>query len=407
MQTGETVEDVQHALEWPDGRRRYISVNGAPLRDESGRVSAAVFLITDITQRHLAEQALLDSETRFRLVAENMSDLVCLHQADGRYIYISPSCTALLGYEPEELIGHTPYELFHPDDREHIHHNVHSPILAGKATTPITYRIRRKQGDYIWVETLTKPIRDAQGQIIQLQTTSRDVTEKVQIQQQLEHDALHDALTQLPNRSQLMSRLELALERVKHHADYSFTLLFWDLDHFKVVNDSLGHFVGDELLIQIAAVFQQAIRSVDLAVRLGGDEFVLLLEDETDAQAAIRVVQRIFAQLRSPFIVEGREVVVSASVGIVQGTAAYQNASELLRDADIAMYRAKARGRGRYEVFNPAMHQEALARLQLEQDLRQGIKQQEFQLCYQPIVSLSTGQVSGFEALIRWHHPQQ
>lgn len=360
----------------------------------------------DLSDRKQAEEALRESETRYRLLAENMNDLVCLHDRQGRYLYVSPSCEALLGYRYDELLGQDPDDFLHPDDRDRIYEEAQAAVLAGKAT-PITYRIRHKSGHYIWFETLTKPILDARGTIIQLQTTSRDVTERVQVQKQLEHDALHDALTQLPNRQLLMERLELAMNRAKRFNHYHFAVLFLDLDRFKVINDSLGHLAGDHLLVTIAQRLQAALRSIDLVARLGGDEFVILLEDIQNMQEAIHATERIFTVFQTPLLLEGREVYTTASIGIVLGNPDYCTPSELLRDADIAMYRAKNKGRAQYEIFDAEMYTQALNQLHLENDLRRAIAQQEFVLYYQPIVALKTGQIIGFEALIRWQHPNQ
>ncbi len=360
----------------------------------------------DLRDRKQAEEALRESETRYRLLAENMNDLVCLHDRQGRYLYVSPSCESLLGYRYDELLGQDPYEFLHPDDRDRIYQEAQAATLAGK-NTPITYRIRHKSGHYIWFETLTKPILDTNGTIIQLQTTSRDVTERVQVQRQLEHDALHDALTQLPNRQLLMERLELAMNRAKRFNHYHFAVLFLDLDRFKVVNDSLGHLAGDHLLVTIAQRLQSTLRSIDLVARLGGDEFVILLEDIQNMQEAVHATERIFTVFQTPILLGGREVYTTASIGIVLGNQDYCHASELLRDADIAMYRAKHKGRAQYEIFDVEMYTQALHQLHVENDLRRAIAQQEFVLYYQPIVALATGQIVGFEALIRWQHPSQ
>ncbi|MEI6065358.1 MAG: diguanylate cyclase, partial [Pseudanabaena sp. ELA748] len=366
----------------------------------------ATILIRDISDRKKAELSLRESEERYRVLAENINDLVCLHHPDGRYLYVSPSCEELLGYRYNEMLGQDPYTYFHPDDRDRIQQEAHTAAISGKSI-PITYRMRQKSGNYIWFETLTNPIMDATGQVVQLQTTSRDVSDRIQVQKQLEHDTLHDALTGLPNRNLLMERLELCIHRAKRLDNYHFAVLFLDLDRFKVINDSLGHLAGDKLLMAISRKLQATLREIDLVARLGGDEFVILLDEIKDVQEAIHATQRIFADLKLPLTIEGREVYTTSSIGIVLGTKDYAQASHLLRDADIAMYRAKNSGKARYEIFDTQMHREALIRMHLENDLRQAIDCQEFVLHYQPIVSLDSGYLVGFEALMRWQHPSQ
>ncbi|WP_254175085.1 bifunctional diguanylate cyclase/phosphodiesterase [Planktothrix pseudagardhii] len=351
-----------------------------------------------------AEQALRESEQRYRLLAENINDLVCLHDQDRRYLYLSPSCESLLGYGYNELIGKDPYILFHPDDRDRIVEEFRAVIL-GKNDISITYRIRQKSGNYIWLETLTKPILNEAGKVVQIQTTSRDVTERILVQERFKYEALHDALTGLPNRNLLMERLKLGINRIRNFEGYRFAVLFLDLDRFKVINDSLGHLVGDQLLIATAHKLQSIVRSIDLVARIGGDEFVILLDEIKDIQEAIRVTERIFKTLTSPLIIEEREIYVSTSIGIVLGTKDYIRDSDLLRDADIAMYRAKNQGKARYEIFDREMHAVAIKRLHLENDLRRAIEQQQFLVYYQPIINLSNHRLIGFEALVRWQHP--
>jgi len=407
MESGRTLNSWSYAwrIRTPSGREKWLEAAGKPTRQPNGDIIWDT-LILDVSDRKQAENALRASETRYRLLAENMNDLVCLHNLQGRYLYVSPSCELLLGYQTDEMLGQDPYTFIHPDDRDRIYQEVHAAAVGGKPT-PITYRIRQKSGRYIWFETLTKPIVNETEQIVQLQTTSRDVTDRIQVQNQLKHDALHDALTGLPNRHLLMERLELAINRVKRLEGYHFAILFLDLDRFKVINDSLGHLAGDQLLIAIAQKLQSMLRSLDLVSRLGGDEFVILLEEIQDIQEAIHTTERIFAALQTPFMVEEREVYTTFSVGIVLGTKDYAEASHLLRDADIAVYRAKHKGKARYELFDAEMHTQALNRLHLENDLRRAIEHQEFVLHYQPIVALNTGCLIGFEALIRWQHPTQ
>ena len=235
----------------------------------------------------------------------------------------------------------------------------------------------------------------------------QEIRDRQQAQEQLVYSALHDALTHLPNRTLLMERLEMALQRVKRYPDHLFAVLFIDLDRFKTINDSLGHQVGDRLLLAIAHQLQQLVRSTDTVARLGGDEFIILLDPIQDINDAIRVADRIQLQLRSPLQLAGREVSIGASIGITASATHYQQGAELLRDADIAMYRAKEQGKARYEIFDRAMYAEAIERLQIENDLHQALIGQEFHLNYQPIISLDTGKIIGFEALLRWVHPER
>ncbi|MBD0333942.1 MAG: EAL domain-containing protein [Cyanobacteria bacterium Co-bin13] len=403
-----TGEDIRFELwfEHPAIGREFNSITYSPYRELDGTVSGVVVSIRNLTDLKLAQEALRESEARFRLVAENMSDLVCLHDLEGTFVYVSPSCRALLGYNPEELVGTSPYDLFHPEECDRLRETIHRPALQNIGAST-TYRIRHKSGEYIWLETLSNSILDAADQVVQIQTSSRNVTEKIEIQNRLKYEALHDALTGLPNRNLLMERLALALERLQRHTDFNFAVLFLDLDRFKVINDSLGHQVGDDLLLAIAQKLSALVRTVDLAARLSGDEFVVLLEDIEGASDAVRIAERVLQDLQQPFTLQGREVFISTSIGIVIGSSHYQQGDELLRDADIALYRAKANGKACYAIFDPQMHLQVMREMHLENALRLALEQQQFILHYQPVVSLKTGRIKSFEALVRWLHPQQ
>jgi len=238
-----------------------------------------------------------------------------------------------------------------------------------------------------------------------LQKLQEEIISRQKLQSQILDIALHDSLTGLPNRVLFIRRLKNALNRAKQEPNYKFAVLFLDCDRFKVINDSLGHLVGDELLIAIAHRLQTCLLPIDTLARLGGDEFGILLENITDINIAIQVAERILQQLSLAFKLSRYEVFMNASIGISWGNKDYDRPEYLLRDADTAMYRAKAQGRAKYHVFDPAMHQEAIHLLELENDLRRGVERQEFLVYYQPIVSLTTGRISGFEALVRWQHP--
>ena len=231
--------------------------------------------------------------------------------------------------------------------------------------------------------------------------------ERRRVEEQLLHEALHDELTGLPNRALLRARLEHAMARAKRRQDYLFAVLFLDLDHFKIVNDSLGHTIGDQQLIATARRLETCLRPGDTVARFGGDEFTILLDDITDISDAIRIAQRLQKHLKQPLRLDGHQVCTTASIGIALSATGYDRPEDLLRDADIAMYRAKALGRARHEVFDTAMHARAMARLQLETDMRHAIERQEFRMHYQPIISLRTGRIAGFEALLRWQHPER
>jgi diguanylate cyclase (GGDEF)-like protein len=234
-----------------------------------------------------------------------------------------------------------------------------------------------------------------------------DITERKLAEEQLLHDAFHDSLTNLPNRALFTDLLGRSLGRAQRRADYRFAVLFIDLDRFKVVNDSLGHSVGDELLRAITRRIERCVRPGDTVARLGGDEFTILVDDIGNASDATRVADRIQRELTQPFNLSGHEVFTSASIGIALSASGYEEVDDLLRDADIAMYRAKALGKARYEVFDTAMHARAMALLELETDLRRAIERNEFRLYYQPVVNLETGRIAGFEGLVRWQHPQR
>lgn len=233
------------------------------------------------------------------------------------------------------------------------------------------------------------------------------IAERQQWEEQLLHNAFHDALTDLPNRALLLDRLRVCLTRAKRHKNSQFAVVFIDLDRFKLVNDSMGHRIGDQVLVQVARRLQRCLRAADTVARLGGDEFGILLEDVQQIGDVSHVIERVRQELALPVYVEGREVFTSASMGIALSATGYEEAEDLLRDSDTAMYRAKAQGTGQHEVFDASMHEYVVKLLSLETDLRRAIERREFVLQYQPIVFLPTGQITGLEALVRWRHPDR
>jgi PAS domain S-box-containing protein len=369
-------------------------------------------------RRQLAERDQL-----FQLISENAADMIALVDSEGRRLYNSPAYQKVLGYSPEELRATSSIEQIHPDDRARVLQAAEKARLSGQGERA-EYRIRHKDGTWRTLESTACAIRDARGQTDKLVIVNRDITERKRAEEMLAHNAFHDGLTGLPNRALFLDRLQHALTLSKRHTNYKFAVLLIDVDEFRIINDSLGHAAGDELLIQIGQRLKNSVRRADLVsrprrrdmpemlanddslARLGGDEFTILLDDIRDPIEAIRVAERVQSELAPPFAVNQQEIVISASIGIASSTSSHTQAEDLMRDADLAMYRAKRGGKARCEVSDTAMHANAMKRLRMETDLRKALDQKEFRVHYQPIVSLRTGRISGFEALTRWQRPE-
>jgi diguanylate cyclase (GGDEF)-like protein/PAS domain S-box-containing protein len=348
------------------------------------------------------------SERRFRGLIANTSDLILICTTRGTIMYQSPAAEATWGYQGAELLDKSFVDLTHPDDQpawrslwEQMLQA--APDAAGGIGRTIELRLRDSSGTWRHAEVVTTNLlHDAavQGLVV----TVRDVTERKTFEQQLTQQAFYDALTGLPNRVLFRDRLEQALVRAGRRKD-AVGLLFLDLDNFKLINDSLGHQVGDKLLIEAAARLRACVRNQDTVARLGGDEFVVVLELLAGEEDALPVAKAIAHQFSRPFILDDREVVVTVSIGIAVSTAGQEHADNLLRNADVAMYRAKSDGRARYVVFDPSMHTDSLARLELENDLRRALQHDELRVYYQPIITMGTGKITEVEALVRWQHP--
>ncbi|RZM82014.1 EAL domain-containing protein [Leptolyngbya iicbica] len=368
----------------------------------------------ELQKRQATEQALRDQQSFFTSLYEQATLGIAFCQSDGQIVQANAKYCALTGYSERELQLMSLSQLVHPDDQ-----NLHQELLSQinrseKSAFTIDERYVGRDQSVLWVNLTASVIRDEQGNFEVLAAIIQDISDRKQLEAerqqaetQLRHNALHDALTQLPNRNLLMTQLERALERVKRPPHQEFAVLFLDLDRFKLVNDSLGHMVGDQLLTLVAQALGHMVRPGDLVARLGGDEFVILLDMVSDTAEVLTVANRLLDRLRQPFAIAQREVLVTASIGIVMGSLAYRSAMELLRDADIAMYRAKANGKNSYAMFDPILHAQVTDQLQLEQDLRRAIATQQLELHYQPIVNLHNGDIYGVEALCRWRHPKR
>lgn len=359
-------------------------------------------------QQNRTLQALRESEDRYALSARGANDGLWVWDLEHGVVYFSERWKAMLGYEDHE-IGSSPDEWFsrvHTDDVALLKNALD---LHGSELTPhfeAEYRMLCSDGVYRWMLSRGMAVRDGNG-VTRMAGSQTDVTERKLAVERLMHDAFHDTLTGLPNRALFVDRLQHVVERSQRDGSKPFAVLFLDLDRFKNVNDSLGHAAGDELLVSVAHRLKQTVRSSDTVARLGGDEFAILLDAIDDATTAVRMAQRIHEAMNAPYEAGGLEIVATVSIGIAVGGSHYAMPQEILRDADLAMYRAKARGKARHEVFDAAMHERALSRLQLESDLRRAVDRGELRLHYQPIISLSSGVVAGFEALIRWKRGEE
>ena len=353
-------------------------------------------------------RALRESEERYALSARGANDGLWVWDLGKREIYYSPRWKSMLGYREDE-IGKSPDEWFsrvHPDDLELLESAIELHVLGVSPHFENEHRMRCADGTYRWILSRGLAVLDENGEATRLAGSQTDITERKVAVERLTHDAFHDALTQLPNRALFMDRLERAMESLRRHPDSLFAVLFLDLDRFQVVNDSLGHSLGDELLVAVARRLSGMIRTSDTFARLGGDEFAMLIEGIDHEADAVRTAQRILDSLNISFDVGGHEIFTSASIGIALSSG-YRRAQDMLRDADIAMYRAKSRGKARHELFDTAMHERALKLLQFETDLRRAIDRGELRVYYQPIVSMLTGKLLGFEALLRWQRGEQ
>ena len=357
------------------------------------------------SERHV--EALRESEERFRNAFDYATIGMALVSPEGRWLQVNHSLCEILGYTEEELLSDTFQKITHAEDLDTMLNNI-GELLEGKIPSYQTQkRYLHKQGHVVWSHLGVSLIRDAQGNSLRLLFQVQDITDRKRAEDRLVHDAFHDALTGLPNRALFMDHLKMAINRSKRNDERLFAALFLDLDRFKTINDSLGHMVGDQLLVGIARRLESCLRPGDTVARLGGDEFTILLEDLTDAGEAAEIAGRVQAELSAPFVLSGHEVFTTASIGIALSAIGYEQAEDLLRDADTAMYRAKTLGKKRHEMFDRAMHDRAMSLLQLETDLRRAVERNEFVLQYQPIISVETYMIQGFEALVRWQHPER
>ncbi len=388
-----------------NGERVWVSWANRPII-EHGTLTGVLCVGSDITRQRRTMEELIRRERFHGSIIEKSTDVITIVDQDGRILHESPSAAKHLGHPVEEIAGTPLGEHIHPADRRMVA-GILKSVQANPGDSPVfVFRRTRRDGSPLHLEaTATNCLDDDAVSGIIL--NCRDVTERTAFEEQLRRHVFLDTLTGLPNRALFLDRLTHALERIKRKPGYQFAVLFVDLDRFKLVNDSLGHSVGDRLLQKIGRRIASCLRRVDTVARFGGDEYILLLDEIDDDRQAIRVAERIREELTRPFVMDEAEVFASASIGIVFSTPEYTDPDQIIRDADTAMFKAKARGKGGYRVFHSRMHKQAVSLLALETDLRKAVERGEFELHYQPILSLEPARMVGVEALVRWRRPDK
>jgi diguanylate cyclase (GGDEF)-like protein/PAS domain S-box-containing protein len=381
-----------------DGSVVWVRDEAVLLRNEAGEPLYWQGVLVDVTDRKEAEEALRESEERLLALADATFEGILIND-QGVILETNRALTDMFGYEVSEVIGRSTVEFVVPEHRGLVEQKIASGSEepyevtgVGKDGTLLDLEVRGRAYNY----------RERRVRIVAI----RDITDRKAAEKRLEYWAFHDSLTDLPNRQLLLDRLGHALLRTRRRRDRRVAVLLMDLDNFKDVNDSLGHGPGDMLLVAVAERLKGCLRPEDTLARFGGDEFVVLIEDVESPDDAVRVTERIVENLREPFVVEGRELFLRTSIGVALGTARQNSAEDLLRNADTAMYEAKEAGLG-CRMFDPAMYERIVGRLELENELRRAVQTDEFVVHYQPIMSLKTGEVWGVEALVRWSHPER
>jgi diguanylate cyclase (GGDEF)-like protein/PAS domain S-box-containing protein len=393
-----------------DGGTKWVHNESVLIEDEMSGTRYWQGFMLDITERKTFEEALERLSRQHEMVLKSAGEGIFGLDLDGNATFVNPAAVRITGWEAEELVGRRQHDLLHhtkPDGSPYPREEcpIHAALEDGTIHSRDDEVFWRKDGTSFPVEYMSSPILQ-DGEVIGAVVTFKDITERKAVEQQLHHQAFHDPLTGLPNRALFMDRLERALTRANRRGN-KVAVLFMDLDNFKVINDSLGHKAGDQLIVAVAERLETSLRSEDTAARLGGDEFTILVEDISSVGEVVQVAERIADILRPPFVLEEQEVFTTVSTGLALNSTVQEQPADLLRHADLAMYRAKRRGKARYEVFEPSMDAKAVERLMLETGLRRALVRQEFRVYYQPILALENNKIAGVEALVRWEHPQR
>jgi Amt family ammonium transporter len=400
----DAIFDFESAIRRKDGSVIWISENARVVKDEAGQVAYYEGTVMDISQRRAMQTALERQNALFGQLFQNSPLAIVLVDVHGNIVEVNRGFEALFGYTRNEVLGRDNRLFIVPEDQLSEVNNVRQRVLEGEIIQRETVR-RTSRGDLVPVNILGSPVRIG-GRTTNIFWVYQDISERKEFERQIIHQAFHDSLTGLPNRSLFRERLGRAVERMKRRPNYHFAAMLIDLNKFKWVNDSLGHQAGDALLVEVGSRLNKCVRSMDTVARLGGDEFAILLEEFKANKEVVAVANRIQGEMRRPFRWNDKEILSGASVGIVLQARDYAKAEDILRDADIAMYKAKERGRG-HLVFNNRMRQEVLEVITLENELRLAIDEEQLVLHYQPIFDVPGEELEGFEALVRWEHPSQ
>ena len=401
-ETGEPFFE-EYRMTRKDGSLLHWHHSGTLLSGPNGHPSRCIGTVTDISSRRQIEEALRVSEKRYRTLFERNLAGVYRSTLDGRILDCNESFARIFGYTSrEEVLQQAAWDLYlKPEDRQ----AAVAKLLERQNLTNYEICLRRKDGSSVWVLESENLIEGPDGRLSVIEGTAIDITERKRAEEQVKHLAFHDPLTNLPNRLLFNDRLTLAVAQAHRH-NQKLAVLFLDLDRFKVINDSLGHSVGDELLRQVAERIQEHVREGDTVARLGGDEFTLLVPGITVDEDAAKIARKICDAVHDPFWIDGRELFVTTSLGVSVYPSDGHDAETLVRNADSAMYRAKEQGRDNYQLYTPAMNAKAIERLSLESRLRQAVANDELELHFQPFIDLRTAEVLGAEALLRWRHPE-